>query len=1015
MKQKKLLALAIVAIIAITYPGFAFSTAVHGTVSHTGTEAPKSTHYIYDASPVKSSSSNGTIMTQSAVNPSRLYSKEPAPMGIADYGLGPGGTPYEYTTNSFEGMINISNLQTYNASLTSSYYGYRYGMSFQLNTVLSFIQSGKTYVYWTQDVAFLNTSNRTMYIIDNVWNLSSSKAKIQDSTISGTGIVNASSGFYYDIGGVPTGSKPGENYPFALGLRINTTLTSGVPTVEFQYNAGSGWITFDSPEFVFASGSSAPAFVVNGSSYTPFGNFYDSELILGGPAGSSQTNATSSSVRLSLLYWNGHNYQAVQNAFNHGSNTAEGIGNVTVSAGGNTESSTPLANVSTGSGNLGILYDRSNIAILNVSVPLASSGTLFVNGTAYPFTGPDVNVTLIPGSYPVSVNTSSKQYNLGDLTLTAGGYRAISTQNIYFSNFMETGLPSGTRWYVNLSGAGSYSSSASTISVALPNGSYSYTVATMNKDYYNHTAGTLTVNGAGQSINVTFNPYLYSVLFKESGLNTSTRWAVFFDNSTVNSSTGSQIGFMSINGTYSFWVQIVLGYASNVTFGSITVNGIGITQDVAFSNATDYNISFTETGLKSGSLWYLNLTNGQSENSTSPTIVYEMPNGTFGYYDSAGPRYSTVRGQVEVNGSDKNISLNFIELGMLNLTVSQSGTSLYLNGNYEGKIGNTFTKYILPGAYILSDSLNGYQTFADYFVISSGKNVSISINLTPMLYYGFLEGSLTPGNATITANGFLIPAFNGSFDASLPTGTYYVTVSANGYHSLEFQITVLLLNVSWHNVSLVPSKSILLSGYVEPYRASVVAENYTAYVNSSGYYFIWLQPGNYTVSVYAYGYFPESIPINVSSGTEKNFTLRAEPAVTSSDRLGDILAVGFGIKVSNLSKSGGIISATFSATSTNGSLIITVPFSSLGGVNISELLNSRVYVGNQQYSNFSVVISSNHTVILYVYGLHGDPTISWLYSPDASLHVFDPLLGYIVLAVLIAAIAGIYIALRRRK
>jgi hypothetical protein len=284
-----------------------------------------------------------------------------------------------------------------------------------------------------------------------------------------------------------------------------------------------------------------------------------------------------------------------------------------------------------------------------------------------------------------------------------------------------------------------------------------------------------------------------------------------------------------------------------------------------------------------------------------------------------------------------------------------------------------------------------------------------------MAFYGFLEGTLTPGNATITANGFLIPAFNGSFNTSLPPGTYYLTVSANGYHSMEFQVTILLLDVSWHNISLAPSKSVLLSGYVKPYRASVVAQNFTAYVNSSGYYFLWLQPGNYTVSVYAYGYFPASVTISISSSREKNFTLQAEPAATSSDSLSDISAMGFGVKVGNLSNSGGIISATFSTASANGSIIITAPFSSLGGVNISEVLHSRVYVGNQQYSNFSVVISSNHTVVLYVYGLHGDPTISWLYSPDASLHVFDPLLGYIVLAVLIAAIAGIYVALKRRK
>ena len=72
MIQKKLLALSIVAILSITYPGFAFAAAAPAPVSHIGTESAKSAHYIYDASPVKSPSGNSTIMTQSAVNPSLL-------------------------------------------------------------------------------------------------------------------------------------------------------------------------------------------------------------------------------------------------------------------------------------------------------------------------------------------------------------------------------------------------------------------------------------------------------------------------------------------------------------------------------------------------------------------------------------------------------------------------------------------------------------------------------------------------------------------------------------------------------------------------------------------------------------------------------------------------------------------------------------------------------------------------------------------------------------------------------
>ncbi len=1014
MKQKKLAVLLMVVIISLSFPGFVSMIPGHTAVSHSVTVAKKPFPYIYRTFPVNVSGNNSAVITQSSVNPSRLYSTEPAPMGIADYGIGSGGLPYEYNSSSFEGVINVSSLQTYNSSLTSSYYGYRYGMSFQLNTVLSFTFSGLKYVYWTQDVAFLNTSNHTLYIIDNVWNFTSANSKIHSSTITGNGQVKSTEGFYYDLGGSPAGGDSTMKYPSTLSLRINTTLSSGVPEVLFQYNAGLGWITFDSPRFTFANGASTPAFVVDGNSYTPLGNFYDSELILGGPAGGSQTNANASNLNLTLLYWNGHNYQAVQNAFNHGSDTAEGIGNVTVSEGIHGENGSPYAKVSTRSGNLGMLYSRSDIAILNVSVPLASSGTLYVNNTAYPFVGSDVNVTLLPEAYVVSVNTSMKEYNLGDISLAAGEYLSLQTENIFSSVLTESGLPSGTQWFVNISSIGRYSSSSNTITIVLPNGTYTYTLGTMNKNYYNHTIGKLTVNGLGHSINVTFEPYLYSVSFVESGLN-GTQWAVYYANSVVNRSKSDQIGFMSMNGTFDFWVQIVIGYASNVTSGTVTVNGTDVTHDVVFARARDYNISFTEKGLKNNSLWYLNLTDGQSENSTSPTIVYEMPNGSYGYYDSAGIKYSTSNGQIQINGTDLNVSLNFTELGFLNISVVQSNTTLFLNGNSQGIIGTGFSSYLLPGNYTLSDSLNRYQAFTDYFIIVPGRNTSIMIDLTPMPFYGYLEGAVSPGDAIITANGNLIQVINGSFDALLPPGTYYLTASANGYRAVEFQVTILLLNVTVHNVTLVPSASVIVSGFVKPALASVVIQNLTAYVNSSGYYFLWMQRGNYTISVYSPGYYPASSSISILSNTRRNFTLMAEPEVTSRDVFQNIVALGFGLSVGNLSISDGIISATFDSTSSNGTIVITVPYAYLGSVNISELLSSRVYVGNQIYSNFFVAISSNHTVVLYLYGLHGDPEVSWLYSPNADMKNSNHILDYVAVAVLLIAILGIGAELRRRK
>ena len=48
----------------------------------------------------------------------------------------------------------------------------------------------------------------------------------------------------------------------------------------------------------------------------------------------------------------------------------------------------------------------------------------------------------------------------------------------------------------------------------------------------------------------------------------------------------------------------------------------------------------------------------------------------------------------------------------------------------------------------------------------------------------------------------------------------------------------------------------------------------------------------------------------------------------------------------------------------------------------TDILHSRVYINDVQYSNFSITISSNYTIILKVMGLSGDPTLIWAYSPS---------------------------------
>ena len=293
------------------------------------------------------------------VNVFASYSAEPAPMGIADYGVGPSGG-YEYSTNSSIGSVTIDSLAVKNATGSTQ-------MSIQLNVNLEFFNTNKPYVYWVQDVAEMDTSTNAIDFINNIWNSSAQDAAMSGTAVSGSGGVYPSGegSFYFDGAGF---SQPGNNidlaYPATVELRVNSSVSSAnEPTVTFEYDDGHGWQKYDSVAFTSARDlTSFEGFVVDGLNYKP-GGFFDSELTLGGPGSGSQTTDVQSDVALQLEYWNGHNYQVVTNAYNFGSDTAEGIQGALSEWDYYPSDGGVVAKVQSGAGSLGKLWDKSGVSI----------------------------------------------------------------------------------------------------------------------------------------------------------------------------------------------------------------------------------------------------------------------------------------------------------------------------------------------------------------------------------------------------------------------------------------------------------------------------------------------------------------------------------------------------------------------------------------------------------------------------------------------------------------------------
>ena len=187
------------------------------------------------------------------------------------------------------------------------------------------------------------------------------------------------------------------------------------------------------------------------------------------------------------------------------------------------------------------------------------------------------------------------------MTNSTGSFNAVLTStNIpegnsalsnYNTTFTESGLPAGTAWYVNLSnGMDSGSITGSFYTFQLPNGTYSYNIATTDKIYHSN-AGTIKVNAKNSSFQASFTKYTYKVSFTESGLPSGTHWNMTFNGAT-SGSNGTTITFNAVNGTYSYTVSNISGYS--VSSGSVSVNGANIEKNITFSTSPTPGLPQTE-------------------------------------------------------------------------------------------------------------------------------------------------------------------------------------------------------------------------------------------------------------------------------------------------------------------------------------------------------------------------------------------------------------------------------------
>jgi Phosphoesterase family len=483
------------------------------------------------------------------------------------------------------------------------------------------------------------------------------------------------------------------------------------------------------------------------------------------------------------------------------------------------------------------------------------------NGRSFNSTGSRISFRATNGTYDYALGTSSKIYTSPSGSFTVSGGKVTDTvvfaPYTYAVTFQESGLPSGTSWWVNYTNGSSYGSTGSHLTTNATNGTYAYSLSTSLKTY-SSPSGSFVVLGANVSKDAVFSPYTFTIAFDEGGLPSDTEWWVNLTGGQSYGSTGSYRTFAETNGSYSYAIGTSLKTYS-APGGAFTVDGANVTEDVAFSPYT-YAVEVSESGLPVGTLWWTNLTDGRSFAPTSSNLWFTATNGSYDYtLGTSLKTFSAHGGSFIVDGSNASVAVLFqpyvfpvsvMEIGLpqgtawwLNLTNGQSFESTgpllafyETNGTYSDTAGTTLKTYAAPGGAFTVQGANGsiVVVFSPYvFVVafdesglpsgtpwwvnlSEGESfrstgVQIAFNETNGTYgyvlgttlktYGSPPGTLVVGGQGVSRSvGFTPETYPVTFGATgLPPGTsWWVDLPLGATpRSTNATLTVLEVNGSY--------------------------------------------------------------------------------------------------------------------------------------------------------------------------------------------------------------------------
>ena len=415
---------------------------------------------------------------------------------------------------------------------------------------------------------------------------------ISDSTNSVNGSVSAGNGgaLAFDegtgevfVGGAPTSLDYVEYFSNQLGMNASASTISGPAWLGVNFSA-SAWGASWSYAWSWTFGDGGTSTLQNPShTYTKPGS-YQANVTVTDSSGAKATRMVTVTVGNPLPFYmtQSRSSDDVGQPDWFNSSTSGNVGSLTYSygypsiAGCGSSSGPTIRCIPTTTGNFTVH--------LNVTDPYGNKWSL-VSDTVRVYPALQVNLSLssptplLAQTVAITSNASggNPAYNYSYLGLPYG---------CYSENKPTIGcLPTQADWY--------------NITVAVTDRSNNTVRATVSMHVifdFNVVVPSSSPVGKQLTImvntNQTFNGSTlttYHVSFTESGIPNNTTWSVTVngvpETATVKNSSGTSIGFSEPNGTYTYTIGSVSGYAASPSSGSITVAGAAQSLPIAFTKA----------------------------------------------------------------------------------------------------------------------------------------------------------------------------------------------------------------------------------------------------------------------------------------------------------------------------------------------------------------------------------------------------------------------------------------------